>query len=100
MSVKILLTWNIKANMEQEYYGFMVGQFLPWMNHKELALTDAWVTIYGNEPQIMVGVVMPDAASAREQLKSEEWLDLRDQLQEYVENYTCKIISQKGAFQL
>ncbi len=100
MSVKILLTWNIKANAEQNYYGFMVGSFLPWMNHKELALTDAWVTIYGNEPQIMVGVIMPDLKAARELLNSEEWLDLRDQLLEFVEDYTCKIISQKGAFQL
>ncbi len=100
MSVKILLTWNIKANAEQEYYGFMVGSFLPWMNHKELALTDAWVTIFGNEPQIMVGVIMHDYAEARELLGSEEWLDLRDQLLEFVEGYTCKIINQKGAFQL
>ncbi|MEN6555032.1 MAG: hypothetical protein ABFD21_01385 [Anaerolineaceae bacterium] len=100
MSVKILLTWNIKANAEQEYYGFMVGSFLPWINHKELALTDAWVTLYGNEPQIMVGVIMPTYTAARELLKSAEWLDLRDQLLEFVENFTCKIISQKGAFQL
>ncbi len=78
----------------------MVGSFLPWMNHKELALTDAWVTMYGNEPQIMVGVIMPDLKAARDLLNSEEWLNLRDQLLEYVEDYTCKIIHQKGAFQL
>jgi hypothetical protein len=100
MSVKILLTWNIKANAEQNYYGFMVGSFLPWMNHKELSMTDAWVTIYGNQPQIMVGITMPDLPAARGLLNSKEWLDLRDQLLEFVEDYTCKIISQKGPFQL
>ena len=100
MSVKILLTWNIKTNAEQEYYGFMVGSFLPWVSHKEISLTDAWVTLYGNGPRIMVGMVMPDLGAAHELLNSEEWQNLHDQLLEFVEDYNCKIINQKGAFQL
>lgn len=99
MNVKIILTWNIKPGKEQEYYGFMVGDYLPKVNELGLELTDAWVTIYGDEPQILVGAILPSYARARELLNAETWQSLNDQLLEFVDNYVCKITNQKGAFQ-
>ncbi|MFZ3070219.1 MAG: hypothetical protein WA110_03745 [Anaerolineaceae bacterium] len=99
MSVKLILTWNIKPGKEQEYYGFMVGDYLPRVNELGLELTDAWVTVFGDEPQILVGAIVPDYARARDLLESEGWVSLNDQLLEYVENYVCKVTHQKGAFQ-
>ncbi len=51
MRAKVILTWNIKPGKEQFYYGFMVGDYLPKVNSLGLELTDAWVTVYGDEPQ-------------------------------------------------
>ncbi len=99
MNVKIILTWNIKPGKEQEYYGFVVGEYLPKVNELGLELTDAWVTVYGDEPQILVGAVMPSRAKAQTLINSEAWNDLHDRLLEYVDDYVCKISDQKGAFQ-
>ncbi len=99
MRAKVILTWNIKPGKEQFYYGFMVGDYLPKVNSLGLELTDAWVTIYGDEPQILVGAVMPSIEAAQTLLSSPEWQALNDQLLELVDHYVCKIAPQKGAFQ-
>jgi len=99
MKAKVILTWNIKPGKEQDYYNFMVGDYLPRINNLGLELTDAWVTVYGNEPQILVGAVMPSQESAQKLISSPDWQALHDQLLDFVENYVCKIAPQKGAFQ-
>jgi hypothetical protein len=99
MRAKVILTWNIKPGKEQFYYGFMVGDYLPKVNSLGLELTDAWVTVYGDEPQILVGAVMPSVETAKTLISSPEWQALNDQLLEFVDHYVCKIAPQKGAFQ-
>lgn len=99
MKAKVILTWDIKPGKEQFYYGFMVGDYLPKINNLGLELTDAWVTVYGNEPQILVGAVMPSVEAAQALVSSPDWQALHDQLLEYVDHYVYKITPQKGAFQ-
>ena len=99
MDIKVLMTWNIKPGREQEYFGFAVGEFLPKANKMGLDLTDAWVTVYGDQPQILVGAMMPDLKTARELLDSQAWFDLRTQLEDFVDNFTYKLVQAKGNFQ-
>ena len=99
MEAKVLMTWNIKPGREQEYFGFVVGEFLPKANKMGLDLTDAWVTVYGNEPQILVGALMQDFATARELLESQAWNNLREKLEDFVDNFNYKIVRPKGNFQ-
>ena len=99
MRAKVILTWNIKPGKEQFYYGFMVGDYLPKVNSLGLELTDAWVTVYGDHPQVLIGALMPDLPSAQRLIHSSDWLDLSDRMQDFVRDFKLKLVTQRGNFQ-
>lgn len=97
--VKVIITWNIKPNNEEEYFKFVMHDFMPKVNAAGLEVTDAWATVYGEAPQILVGAIMPSFEEARKLLESEEWMALVSQLMDYVDDFKVKIVNPKGAFQ-
>lgn len=99
MNVKVIMTWDIVQGREQEYFEFVVRSFMPGVQKLGMALSDAWVTIYGDHPQILVGAVVPGLDKAREIISSEEWQHLNRQLQDYVTNYNLKVAPLHGGFQ-
>jgi hypothetical protein len=99
MAAKLILTWNIKPGREQEYFGFMVGEYLPQLNRLGLEMSDAWVTVYGDQPQILVGAVLPSFAEAKTLIESEAWQEINDRLIDFVDDLTIKIVDARGAFQ-
>jgi hypothetical protein len=99
MAVKLIMTWDIAAEHEQEYFEFVVREFIPGVQRMGLELSDAWATVYGNQPQILVGAVMPSASKARQILESKEWTGLFNQLQDFVINYSQKLVDARGGFQ-
>ena len=99
MPVKLLMTWDISPEREQEYFEFVIGEFIPGMQRLGLEPTEAWATIYGEYPQIMVALLAPDLPDAQRILNSVEWVHLRDQLHGFVKNFSQKVVSAKGGFQ-
>lgn len=97
--VKVIITWNIKPNNEEEYFKFVMHDFMPKVNAAGLEVTDAWATVYGEAPQILVGAIMPSFEEAHKLLESEEWMALVSQLMDYVDDFKVKIVNPKGAFQ-
>jgi hypothetical protein len=99
MPVKLLMSWDISPDREQEYFEFVIGEFIPGMQRLGLEPTEAWATIYGEYPQIMVAMMAPDLPDAQRILNSVEWGRLREQLFGFVKNFTHKVIPAKGGFQ-
>jgi len=62
-------------------------------------MSDAWVTVYGDEPQIMVAAILPSISQIHKVMRSEEWDALVLRLLDYVTNYQFKIVSATGGFQ-
>ncbi len=60
---------------------------------------EAWATIYGEYPQIMVTLLAPDLPGAQRVLNSREWTTLRDRLQAFVKNYSHKLVPGRTGFQ-
>jgi hypothetical protein len=100
VSVKLLMTWDIIPGREQEYFEFVVREFLPSMQRLGLETNDSWFTLHGNQPKIMVAAQMPSLVSMQNLLKTEDWNSLVSQLMDYIENYQLKIIPASGGFQL
>lgn len=100
MPVKILMTWDILTGREQEYFEFVVRDFIPGMQKLGLEASDAWFTVYGDSPQILAALQMPNLPLLNKILDSTEWKDLTDRLLEYVENYDYKIVQARTGFQL
>jgi hypothetical protein len=99
LAVKLIMTWDIAPEREQEYFEFVVRDFVPGVQRLGFELSDAWITVYGNRPQILVGAILPSAAKARQIMRTTEWKDLQNQLQDFVQNYSEKVIDARGGFQ-
>jgi hypothetical protein len=99
VAVKLIMTWDIAPEREQEYFEFVVREFIPGVQRLGLELRDAWATVYGNRPQILVGAIVPSVSKAHQILDSPEWKNLLTQLQDYVVNYSEKIVESHTGFQ-
>jgi hypothetical protein len=100
MAVKLLMTWDILPGREQEYFEFVVRDFLPAIQRLGLETENAWFTMYGDQPQIMAAAQMSNLAMLQEILQSNEWDSLVQQLLDYVEDFQFKIVPARKGFQL
>lgn len=98
--IKLLMSWDIKPGREQPYFEFVMQEFVPGLMRLGLQPTEAWYTVYGKCPQILTGVVTNDLETMRQVVNGKEWADLRTRLQQYVANFTQKIVEASGRFQL
>ena len=99
MQHKLIMTWDITQGKEQEYFEFLVHIFVPRMNQLGFELTDAWATIYGDWPQVLVTAILPDELEAERRMAQNDWLVLIDQLEEFVDNLEMKLVPASGHFQ-
>jgi hypothetical protein len=100
MAVKLLMTWDIVPGKEQEYFEFVVRDFVPGMQRLGITPTEAWYTTYGERPQILTGGIAESLKAMQEALTTDDWKDLREQLMEYVTNFSYKVIGATGGFQM
>jgi hypothetical protein len=100
MTVKLVMNWDIAPDHEQDYFEFVIGEFIPGVQRLGLKPVEAWATVYGDYPQIQVGILADDLAGARRALKSAGWKALQEKLFALVQNFTYKIVPARGGFQL
>jgi hypothetical protein len=93
------MTWDVAPGHEQEYFEFVVREFLPGVQRLGFELSDAWVTTYGSRPQILIGAVLPSLANAQQVLNSSEWKSLHNKLDDFITNYSEKIVPARNGFQ-
>ena len=85
MQYKLLLSWDILPGREQEYFEFVVREFIPGIQALGLEPSDAWLTIYGEQPQILTGVEVNNINSLNTVLASQEWDSMIAKLLDYVD---------------
>jgi hypothetical protein len=100
MAVKLLMTWDIMPGREQEYFEFVVREFVPGMQRLGIQPTEAWYTTYGDRPQILTGGVTENMDSMELALATDEWRELRENLLEYVTNFDYKVVPATSGFQM
>lgn len=99
MAAKLILTWDINPDSEQEYFEFVVREFLPEVQKFGFTLSDAWVTVYGDQPQILVGATLSSTEAIKKIIHSAPWALLVEKLMQFVSNYNEKIVMANGNFQ-
>lgn len=97
---KLILSWDIKPSLDQEYFEFMLREFAPRIDNTELKPIEAWFSAYGEGPQIVVEGLTDDLDSMRRFLASEEWQALHSKLMEYVQDYQQKVVIGRPDLQL
>ena len=94
--------WDIKPGRDQEYFEFVVREWVPEINRMGIQPIAAWYTVYSrnDDQQIMAECIADDLDTMRKALASAEWQALHEKLLEYVENYHHKLVRVTGGFQL
>ena len=100
MTVKLLMTWDILPNREQEYFEFMISNFIPEIKVLGISPVDVWYTMYGNQPQIMIAAKTQSQAALNVAMASKEWQRLIENLMQFVDNFSYKVIPAQTGFQL
>ena len=93
------MTWDIAPDHEQEYFEFVIGEWVPGVQRLGLQPTDAWATVYGPYPQIQVGLLADTEPVARRVLSTKEWSALEERLLTFVRNFSYKVVPASGGFQ-
>ena len=99
MPVKVIMTWDIAAEHEQEYFEFVIGEWVPGVQRLGFQPVDAWATVFGSYPQIQVGLLADNGSKARELLGSKDWKALEDRLLTFVSNFSYKVVQARVGFQ-
>ena len=98
--VKLLMTWDIREGKESSYMDFVVHELGPGLNRLGLTITDAWYTVAGEGPQVILGGVAEDGQALDRVLEHPDWKDLHGKLLTYVVNYRQKVTTPQGLFQM
>jgi hypothetical protein len=93
------MTWDISPEHEQEYFEFVISEFIPGVQRLGFQPVDAWATLYGEYPQIQVGMLASDVENVRRMLSTAEWETLQRKLFTFVENFEYKIVPARSGFQ-
>jgi hypothetical protein len=99
MSVKLIMTWDIVPEHEQDYFEFVIGEFIPGVQRLGFQPVEAWATIYGNYPQIQVGILADDLQTVQQILRSSDWIQLQEKLFALVKNFSYKVTPASTGFQ-
>ncbi|MES0361102.1 MAG: hypothetical protein ABUK20_09325 [Anaerolineales bacterium] len=100
MAVKLIMSWDILPGREQEYFEFVVREWVPGIQRLGLEPTDAWFTMYGNHPQIIAGAQIGNKPDLDSLLDSTEWLTLTERLLNFVTDFSFKVVPARTGFQM
>ncbi len=99
MAGKLIMTWDISPDKQEEYFEFVVRDFIPEVQKIGFTLSDAYMTVYGDRPQILVGAVMPSIGRIQDVISTPRWQGLLEKLLGYVSNFKARIVKSTGSFQ-
>lgn len=100
MVTKLVMSWNVRPETESEYFEFLVHEFIPGLNKIGIREIQVWYTAYGDCEQKMASGVTPDLDQMKKAMNEEIWFRLKDKLNQYVEEYSQKIIEGTRGFQI
>jgi hypothetical protein len=90
--VKLVFSWNIKGEEEPAYFEFIVQEFAPKIARMGIRLTEAWYTMWGSGPQIIMPGLAEDRITLNTAIESSEWLELVEKLGTFVSDYKLRVL--------
>ncbi len=95
----MILTYDPIPEFREDYFRYVLGEFVPALEHLGLSMCEIWHTAYGSYPLRLAGFLAPDRDTMEKVVASEEFLDLESRLQNYVINYSRRLVPQSQTFQ-
>jgi len=97
--VKLLITYDPDPGQQEDYFQYVLGEFVPSMQRLGLPMSEVWHTAYGDYPLRLAAFVAPDWTAMQEILDTPMFQDLERRLQQYVSNYERRVVLLKNRFQ-
>lgn len=97
--MKLLLAYDVPDEVQETYYRFVTGEFVPQVNRIGLELAEVWETVYGDYPRRLIVFVAQDQEACNQAVSSDKFQRLERKLQRFVRNYSKRIVPYKGQFQ-
>jgi hypothetical protein len=101
--VKLIMNYDVKDELDQEYFEFIVREFVPTTTRMGLQTIGVWYTSYSKDetaPKIRLEALADSLEKMREILNGDEWKRLHDKLMSYVENYNRKVVRFNSGYQI
>ena len=98
-SVKLLLSFDPLPGKREAYFQYVLGEFIPTLEHLGLQMCELWHTAYGAYPLRLTGFLAHDRDTLVDILTSDDFKDMELRLQEFVGNYKRRIVPLKKRFQ-
>ena len=101
LGLKLLLSYEVEDTNLQAYQQFVMQRYVPAMQMMGFQVSEVWHTAYGSAPNRLVGFVCRDRQTLDDLLENEMWLTLNSQLEQYVTDFSYKVVPyQRGVFQM
>jgi hypothetical protein len=98
-AVKLILTYDPLPETREAYFQYVLGEFIPTLEHLGLSMSEAWHTAYGDYPLRLTAFIAPSLDALETILGSEVFQMLEARLMEYVCNYRRRIVAHTQQFQ-
>lgn len=96
----LILRYDIQAGVQETYFRYVVGEFVPAMQDMKLYMQEAWQVVYGDFPERQVEFITDDLDNIRRLLVNERWHKLEERLLSYTLNYSRQIVRYSGRFKI
>jgi hypothetical protein len=100
LEYKIHIAFNIHRGQVEEYYRFVLGEYLPTLQGMGLRLLFVWQIEYGNYPERLLEFACADEETLNSIFSSARWNRLEERLKSYTTDYSRKLLYFADRFQL
>lgn len=96
---KVLLSYDVRREVQDRYFRYMLGEFVPTMQDAGLVMAFAWHVAYGEYPARHVEFHCLDRETLRDILNGDTWKRAEARLKSFTRSYHRKIVVYEDRFQ-
>lgn len=98
----IILTYDIKPGVYERYFRWVSNDLFPIMQERKIYIQHLWHVIGGTEtlPERQIEFITEDLDTIQHLVDSTEWSDMEQRLQDFVDNYSFRVVKYKGSFKV
>jgi hypothetical protein len=96
---KLLVTYDIRPDMVEKYYYYVLKEFVPELETMGLYMFKVWHIAYGDYPVRQLEFVAEDLETLLEVFASERWETLEGHLKDLTTDYQRKVVRFRKGYQ-
>lgn len=99
LAYRVLLSYDILPHLQEDYYRYMIGEFVPTMQQLGLVMLFAWQVYGDGYPERQVEFVCENRVTLRAAITHERFKQAEEQLKTFTSVYARKVVRFRNRFQ-